>query len=486
MGKATGFLEYTHCQNADVPALERIKNYDELHTPLTESDRRKQAARCMDCGVPFCQSNYGCPLRNVIPEWNDLLYRGEFDTAARRLLMTNNFPEFTSRVCPALCEAACVCNLHDKPVTTRDNENFIIEQAYASGLMTAKPPAVRSGKKVAVIGSGPAGLAAADQLNQRGHLVTVFERSDRIGGLLMYGIPNMKLDKSVIDRRVKLMEQEGIIFQTGVNIGKEQNAEEILKAFDAVILACGASQPRDLPAEGREAEGIYFAVDYLTSATKTLLDGGDPADAPVSAKNKRVIIIGGGDTGNDCAATAIRQGAVSVTQLEMMPKPPESRTETNPWPEWPRVLKTDYGQEEAIAVWGEDPRIYETTVKRFIMNENHRLTGAELVKVWFETNPETSKRELHEGKTWTIETDLILIAAGFIGAEQYITDAFGIALNARHVTDTLPESHMTAVPGVFTAGDMHKGQSLVVRAIADGRAAAKETDLYLMGYTNLP
>jgi len=486
MGKATGFLEYTRCQNTDVPALERITNYQELHQPLSEQERRKQAARCMDCGVPFCQSVYGCPLHNLIPEWNDLLYRGEFDTAVRRLLMTNNFPEFTSRVCPAICEAACICNLHDTPVTNRDNENFIIEHAFSSGLMKPNPPAVRSGKKVAVIGSGPSGLAAAEQLNKRGHLVTVFERSDRIGGLLMYGIPNMKLDKSVIDRRVKLMSEEGIIFRTNTNIGRDISADDILRKFDAVILACGASQARDLQGEGRNCEGVYFAVDYLTSATKTLLGGENPQNAPISAKDKKVIIVGGGDTGNDCVATAIREGAVSVTQLEMMPRLPEIRADNNPWPEWPRILKTDYGQQEAIAVFGEDPRIYETTIKKFYSDENQKLTAVELVKVWFETNPETGKRELREGDTWTVDADLVLIAAGFIGAEEYVSEAFGTALNARHVVDTLPDSHATAVPGVFTAGDMHKGQSLVVRAIADGRAAAKETDLYLMGYTNLP
>ena len=486
MGKPTGFLEYTRCQNTDVPVLDRIKNYEELHTPLPESVRQEQAARCMDCGVPFCQSDYGCPLHNLIPEWNDLLYHGEPDTAVRRLLMTNNFPEFTSRVCPALCESACICNLHDTPVTNRDNENFLIEHAFASGLMKAQIPTVRSGKKVAVIGSGPAGLAAADQLNKRGHLVTVFERSDRIGGLLMYGIPNMKLDKSVIDRRVKLMQEEGIVFQTGINIGTDKKAEEILNEFDAVILACGASKPRDLQVPGREANGIHFAVEYLTAATKTLLNGENPADAPISAKNKRVIIVGGGDTGNDGVATAVRQGAVSVTQLEMMPKLPDSRAENNPYPEYPRICKTDYGQQEAIAVFGSDPRIYETTIKSFQADENQNLKSVELVKVHFETNPETGKRELIEGETSTMEADLVLIAAGFLGSEESVAEAFGITLNARNQTETLPGTHQTAVPNIFTAGDMHKGQSLVVRAIADGREAARDADYYLMGYTNLP
>lgn len=397
--------------------------------------------------------------------------------------MTNNFPEFTSRVCPALCETACICNLHDSPVTNRDNENFLIEHAFASGLMKAKIPAVRSGKKVAVIGSGPAGLAAADQLNKRGHLVTVFERSDRPGGLLMYGIPNMKLDKSVIDRRIRLMQEEGVIFETGVYIGKDKQADEILSGYDAVILACGASKPRDLAVPGRDAEGIYFAVEYLTDATKALLNGENPT---ITAKDKKVMIIGGGDTGNDCVATAVRQGAASVTQLEMMPKLPDTRAEDNPYPEYPRICKTDYGQQEAIAVFGSDPRIYETTIKSFHADEQNQLTSAELVKVHFEVNPETGKRELIEGETQNVDADLVLIAAGFLGAENSVAEAFGITLNARSLPETLADSHQTAVPGVFTAGDMHKGQSLVVRAIADGRAAAKEVDQYLMGYTNLP
>ncbi len=486
MGKPTGFLEYTRCQNRDVPVLERIQNYEELHQPLPEEVRQEQAARCMDCGVPFCQSDYGCPLHNFIPEWNDLLYHGEFETAFKRLMMTNNFPEFTSRVCPALCENACICNLNDMPVTNRDNENFLIEYAYQTGLMKAKLPAVRSGKHVAVIGSGAAGLAAADQLNKRGHLVTVFERSDKIGGLLMYGIPNMKLDKSVIDRRVKLMQEEGIIFQTGVNIGKDKTAESVLNEFDAVVLACGASQPRDLAVSGREAKGIHFAVEYLTEATKTLLNGQNPAESPITAKNKNVIVIGGGDTGNDCIATAIRQGAASVVQLEMMPKLPDSRAENNPYPEYPRICKTDYGQQEAIAVYGSDPRIYETTVKSFQADEQNQVKSAELVKVHFELNPQTGKREMHEGETWTVETDFVLIAAGFLGAENYIAEAFGTALNERRQTETLAGTHQTTIPKVFTAGDMHKGQSLVVRAIADGRAAAKDVDYYLMGYSNLP
>ena len=485
MGKPTGFMEYTRVRDHDVPAEERIRNFTELHTPLPEKERREQAARCMDCGVPFCQSNFGCPLHNLIPEWNDLLYRGEYQEAARRLLMTNNFPEFTSRVCPALCEAACINCLHGEAVTTRDNENFIIEHAFAEGLVQPKRSAVSSDKHVAVIGSGPAGLAAADQLSGRGHHVTVFERSDRVGGLLMYGIPNMKLDKRIVDRRIALMKEAGVEFRTGVDIGRDHSAARLLKKYDAVILACGASHPRDIDAPGRDADGICFAVPYLTAATKTLLDGEDPAASPITASGKRVIVIGGGDTGNDCVGTAIRQGAVSVTQLEMMPKLPDARAENNPWPEWPRVCKTDYGQEEAIAVFGSDPRIYETTVKEFLKDENGRLRGARLVKIHFEKNPETGAREAVYGEEWEIEADLVLIAAGFLGTEQYVADAFGVTLDARTNVETLPDSHATAIPKVFVAGDMHKGQSLVVRAIAEGRAAAREADAFLMGYTNL-
>ena len=356
MGKPTGFMEYQRKTGNTVAPLERIKNFKEFHLQLPKKEQQMQAARCMACGVPFCQAGTmiagmasGCPLQNLVPEWNDLVYLGNYEQAYRRLTKTNCFPEFTSRVCPALCEAACTCNVNGDPVCTKENERAIIENAWATGLITPQPPKVRTGKRVAVVGSGPSGLAAAMQLNRRGHSVTVFERRDRVGGLLRYGIPNMKLDKSVIDRRVDLMKAEGIEFVTNADIGKDVKADKLLKEFDRVLLCCGAANPRDIKAEGRDAKGIYFAVDFLTSVTKSLLDSNFEDHAYIDAKGKHVVVIGGGDTGNDCVGTSIRLGAKSVTQLEMMPKAPDQRAENNPWPEWPKICKTDYGQQEAIA-----------------------------------------------------------------------------------------------------------------------------------------
>ena len=494
MGKPTGFMDY---KREDAPALsvkERIKNYDEFHDPLSKEEQAKQGARCMECGVPFCQSGTmiggmfsGCPLNNLIPEWNDLIFKGAWEQAYRRLRITNNFPEFTSRVCPALCEKACTCGANGDAVTVRNNEYSIVENAYNEGYAAPNPPKVRTGKKIAVIGSGPSGLAAADQLNRRGHSVTVFERSDRVGGLLMYGIPNMKLEKSVIERRIEIMKEEGVEFRTNSNVGNDIESAEILRDFDRVILACGASNPRDINVKGRDANGIHFAVDFLKSTTKSLLDNDLQDGTYISAKDKNVMVIGGGDTGNDCVGTSVRHGAKSVLQLEMMPKLPDERTENNPWPQWPMVCKTDYGQEEAIEVFGSDPRVYQTTVKEFLKDENGNLKGAVLVKLNPEKDKKTGRTVMKEieGSEYMVDVELVLIAAGFLGSENYVTNAFGVETDGRTNVATEKNSFKTNVENVFTAGDMHRGQSLVVWAIREGRDCAREVDESLMGYTNL-
>lgn len=494
MGKATGFLEYERSESSASEPLERIRNFNEFHTPLSEDKRRQQAARCMDCGVPFCQNGKmlcgmmsGCPLNNLIPEWNDLLYRGHKEQALSRLLMTNNFPEFTSRVCPALCEKACTCGLNGDPVTVKENENSIIEYGFSQGLIKPNIPQVRSGKKIAVIGSGPSGLSVADTLNHRGHSVTVFERSDRIGGLLMYGIPNMKLEKQVIERRTELMRAEGVTFVTNADVGNNVSADEILSGFDAAVLCCGSSNPRDIKAEGRDANGIYFAVDFLRSTTKSLLDSNLSDGKYISAKDKNVVIIGGGDTGNDCVGTSVRHGCKSVVQIEMMPKLPDERAENNPWPEWPRVCKTDYGQEEAIFVFGKDPRVYQTTVTEFIKDEKGHVKAARTVELAPTKDKKTGRMLMKpiEGTEKEIPADLVLIAAGFLGSEEYVTKAFQVDVNERTNVKTAPGSYMTSRDKIFCAGDMHRGQSLVVWAIAEGRAVARQVDEYLMGYSNL-
>lgn len=499
MGKPTGFMEYSRTETkAEAPA-ERVKHFKEFHQPLSMEERRCQGARCMDCGVPFCQSGLmlggmasGCPLNNLIPEWNDLLYRGNMKQALARLLKTNNFPEFTGRVCPAPCESACTCNLNGKPVTIKDNEYAIIEYGFEAGYIKPHIPGVRTGKKIAVIGSGPAGLAAADLLNKRGHLVTVYERSDRPGGLLMYGIPNMKLEKHVIDRRINLMKEEGVTFVTGANVGENYKAEDIVKEYDGVVLACGASNPRDINAPGRDAFGIYFAVDYLKAATKDLLDAGTVVESEmkhftISAKGKKVLVIGGGDTGNDCVGTAIRQGALSVVQLEMMPKPPAERTADNPWPQWPKVCKTDYGQEEAIELYGADPRAYQKTVKEFIKDDKGNLCQVKTVSLESRYDKSAGRYTMAEipGSEEIMEADMVLIAAGFLGAQSYVAEAFGVELDARSNVKTEAGQYRTNVDKIFTAGDMHRGQSLVVWAIREGREAARAIDTYLMGYSSL-
>ncbi|MBQ4531070.1 MAG: glutamate synthase subunit beta [Lachnospiraceae bacterium] len=494
MGKPTGFMDYDRETSKAVKPTERIKNFNEFHTPLSKEQQQTQGARCMACGVPFCQSGMnimgmtsGCPLHNLVPEWNDLVYLGNWKEAYNRLKKTNNFPEFTSRVCPALCEAACTCGLNGDAVSVKENEYGIVENAYAQGYADPKPPKVRTGKKIAVVGSGPSGLAAADQLNKRGHQVTVFERDDRIGGLLMYGIPNMKLEKHIIDRKVEVMKAEGIEFVTSANIGKDVKASKILKEYDKVILACGSSNPRDINVPGRDAKGIYFAVDFLKATTKSLLDSQLKDGKYISAKGKKVVIIGGGDTGNDCVGTAIRHGAASVVQLEMMPKLPDKRAENNPWPEWPKVCKTDYGQEEAIAVFGQDPRIYQTTVKEFVKDKNGNLTKVVTVKLEQKQDEKTGRMIMSEvaGSETTLEADIVLIAAGFLGCQKYVADAFGVTLNERTNVATETGKYNTNVDNVFVTGDMHRGQSLVVWAIREGREVAQAVDLSLMGYTNL-
>ena len=493
MGKATGFLEYERKGNPAQPPLERIRHWNEFHPMLPLEERKQQGARCMDCGVPFCQSGRvllggavsGCPLHNLVPEWNDLVYTGNLGHAYARLHKTNNFPEFTGRVCPALCEAACTCGLHGDPVTVKENELGVIEDAYRTGLAGPKPPKVRTGKKIAVVGSGPSGLAAADQLNRRGHSVTVFERDDRIGGLLMYGIPNMKLEKQIVERKVAVMAAEGVEFVTGVDIGRDKSAGELEAEFDAVILCCGAKYPRDLSVKGRDAKGIYFAVDFLSATTKSLLDSQLNDGKFISAKDKHVVIVGGGDTGNDCVGTSIRHGCKSVLQIEMMPKQPDTRAENNPWPEWPFVCKTDYGQEEAIAVFGQDPRIYQTTVKEVLTDEQGNVNGVKTVKLSFETVDGRRVMKEVEGSEETLPCDLLLIAAGFLGPEDYVPQAFQLERDGRSNVSTADGGYQTNREKVFAAGDMRRGQSLVVWAIAEGRAAARQVDEYLMGYTNL-
>ena len=485
MGKPTGFLEYQRQTNAGEGPLERTAHYREFHVRLDREARRRQGARCMECGVPFCQSGAvlngmvsGCPLHNLIPEWNDLIYQGNFKRALGRLLKTNNFPEFTGRVCPALCEAACTCGLNGEAVTIKENELGIIEDAWEQGLMAPRPPEVRTGMRVAVVGSGPSGLACAAQLNSRGHSVTVFERADRPGGLLMYGIPNMKLEKTIVQRRTELMAAEGVVFRTGVDVGRDLDPRALVEEHDAVVLCCGAAKPRDLQVPGREGEGVAFAVDFLGATTRSLLDSGLKDGRYLSARDKDVVIVGGGDTGNDCVGTAIRQGCRSVVQLEMMPKAPDSRSEDDPWPEWPRVCKTDYGQEEAIARFGHDPRIYQTTLTEVLRDESGALTGVKTVKL-------TPSLQQVEGSEEVLPCGLLLIAAGFLGPQDYLPEALGLERTPRSCVQTPAGRYATSVPKVFAAGDMRRGQSLVVWAIQEGRAAAREVDEFLMGYTDL-
>ncbi len=494
MGKPTGFLEYERRDGRTADPKERLGNFREFHGLLPEEEQRRQGGRCMDCGVPFCQFGgmlggmaSGCPLNNLVPEINDLVYRGGWEQAYVRLSKTHCLPEFTARVCPALCEAACTCGLHGAPVATKENERQVMEYAFSHGLVQAEAPLVRTGKTVAVVGSGPAGLAAALCLNRRGHTVTVYERSDRPGGLLRYGIPNMKLEKSVVDRRIRLMEESGVRFVCGADVGRGLPAGELLARYDRVLLAAGASRPRDIAVPGREAKGIFFAVDFLSQVTKALLDS-DFQEPPYSlARGKRVLVIGGGDTGNDCVGTVLRLGAASVTQLEMMPKPPEERLPANPWPEWPRVLKTDYGQEEAAALFGQDPRLYQTTVSSFLTAKNGAVRAAVLTSLAPRQDEKTGRTLMQPvpDSEKQVPADLVLIAAGFLGCEPYLAEAFGLPLTARGNLDAPEGAYRTKNPRVFAAGDARRGQSLVVWAVREGRDAARAVDEDLMGYTNL-
>ena len=482
MAKPTGFLEYQRVDNYSIKPQQRILNFDEFHQSLNPSLRKQQGARCMNCGVPFCQSAIsikgtvsGCPLHNLIPEWNDEIYRGNEKQALARLLKTNCFPEFTGRVCPALCEKACVCGLNDDPVTIKDNELYIIETAFKNSLIKANLPSFRTGKKVAVIGSGPAGLTVAYQLNQKGHEVTVYEKEDRLGGLLMYGIPNMKLDKKIIERRIQLMKEEGIIFITNKNVGVDLTKEELLLNYDAIVLCCGAKQARDLKVPGRNSKGIYLAVDFLASTTKALLDNTYEKGNYISAKDKHVVVVGGGDTGNDCVATAIRHGCISVTQLEMMPQLPSTRTKEEPWPQWPHVNKIDYGQEESMVIFHHDPRLYKTTVKECI-DEKGQLKAVKIVNI--EIN--NGKIIEVEGSQKIIKADLLLIAVGFTGIDLELKNTFNLQTTAKNTIATKQFSYQTTDDKIFVAGDSRRGQSLVVWAIMEGNECANEVNEYLM------
>jgi glutamate synthase (NADPH/NADH) small chain len=499
MGKPTGFIEYLRELPADRTPAERVRDWKEFHFHMEEKKLREQGARCMDCGVPFCHTGTlvsgmasGCPINNLIPEWNDLVYRGLWQEALVRLHKTNNFPEFTGRVCPAPCEGSCVLGISSPPVTIKNIEVAIIDRAFEEGWVVPEPPKVRTGRKVAVVGSGPAGLAAAAQLNKAGHAVTVFERDDRPGGLLMYGIPNMKLDKrAVVERRLKLMEAEGIAFRCNAHVGGNIEAQQLLKDFDAAVLCTGATQARDLQVEGRQLAGVHFAMDYLTASTKALLNGfngGAGADhAPIHARGKDVIVLGGGDTGTDCVGTAMRQGCRSLTQIEILPRPPQDRAPDNPWPEWPKVYKLDYGQEEAKARFGRDPRTYLTTVKKLVGDASGNVQSVVTVEIGWEKNAKglVVPKE-RPGSEKTLPAQLVLLAMGFTGPEEKLLKDLAIARDVRSNIRAEHGRFETSVRGVFAAGDCRRGQSLIVWAINEGRGAARECDRYLMGSTDLP
>jgi len=494
MGKPTGFLEYERELPNARPASERIQNWEEFHEHVGTDTLQQQGARCMDCGVPFCHTGKllngmasGCPVHNLIPEWNDLVYRGQWREALLRLHNTNNFPEFTGRVCPAPCEGSCVLAINETPVTIKNIECAIIDKGFDEGWVVAEPPTVRTNKNVAIVGSGPAGLAAAAQLNRAGHWVTVFERADRIGGLLMYGIPNMKLDKQIVQRRVDVLAAEGVRFVTNTAVGKDFPTERLRGEFDAIVLAGGATRARDLPVEGRNLRGIHLAMDFLHANTKSLLDSNHADNCYLPARDKDVIVIGGGDTGTDCVATALRHGCRSLTQFEILARPPDQRATDNPWPQWPKIYRLDYGQEEAAERFGEDPRKYCVVTKRFVGDSDGHLSEVHTIEIRWGAGPDGRFGPIEIPGTERIwPAQMVLLALGFLGPERAgLLDQLGVTINERGNV-AIGEDHMTSVPGVFAAGDMSRGQSLVVWAIAEGRTAARGVDRFLMGETVLP
>lgn len=494
MGKPTGFMEYERELPADRLPVERVNDWKEFHQHFSDSKLQEQGGRCMDCGIPFCHTGTlisgmasGCPINNLIPEWNDLVYRGLWREALERLHKTNNFPEFTGRVCPAPCEGSCVLGITNPPVTIKNLECSIVDRGFAEGWVVPHPPEKRTGKRVAVVGSGPAGLSCAAQLNKAGHAVTVYERADRIGGLLMYGIPNMKLDKAIVQRRVDLMAQEGVTFVTNTSIGSDIPAAQLQEDFDAVVLCGGATKPRDLPAEGRDLNGIHFAMEFLHANTKSLLDSDHADRAYISATDKNVIVIGGGDTGTDCVGTSLRHKCKTLTQFEILPQPPLERQPDNPWPEWPKILRVDYGQEEAEARFGADPRIYLIQTERFAGDTNGNVKELHTVEIEWGKNENGAfipKPLPGTEKVWP--ADLVLLAMGFLGPEDPVLEQLGVERDPRSNAKAEYGRFQTNVDGVFAAGDIRRGQSLVVWAFNEGRGAAREVDRYLMGSTELP
>ena len=501
MGKPTGFMEYTRETAKERDPLKRINDWEEFHLHQKEETLQEQGARCMDCGIPFCHSGTliagmasGCPINNLIPEWNDLVYRGHWYEALGRLEKTNNFPEFTGRVCPAPCEGSCTLGIIDPAVTIKSIECAIVDKGFEEGWIQPEPPEKRTGKKVAVVGSGPAGLACADQLNKAGHTVTVYERSDRIGGLLTYGIPNMKLEKHVVQRRVDLMAAEGVSFVTNTAIGTDISAQQLRDETDAVVLCCGATKPRDLPVEGRELNGVHFAMDFLHQNTKNILDNANgrvqngPIGEYISAEGKDVIVIGGGDTGNDCLGTSMRHKCNSLSMFEIMPQAPDERAPNNPWPEWPKIFRVDYGHAESNARFGADPRTFLISTKRFVGDDDGNLKELHTVNIEWEFPAGGGRPQLKEipgtEKVWPAQ--LVMLALGFLGPEDSIVEQLGLERDPRSNVKAEHEHYQTSVEGVFAAGDMRRGQSLVVWAINEGRGAAREVDRWLMGHTDLP